>query len=91
MGEIYRTAKEVLIWLGEDANGIAAKSFSILRRIVVARGSQKPTIEEKRLLVDFFEKPWFDRRWIIQEVTNARKATLYCGSTSLELSWFLSA
>jgi len=65
MGEIYRTAKEVLIWLGEDANGIATKSFSILHRIVVAGGSQKLTMEETRLLVDFFEKPWFDRRWII--------------------------
>lgn len=31
------------------------------------------------------QRPWFNRRWIVQEISLARSATLYCGNQSV--SW----
>ncbi|KAI0542929.1 HET-domain-containing protein [Xylaria digitata] len=36
-------------------------------------------------MVNFSERPWFSRRWIIQEACLARKATVHCGTYSTPL------
>ncbi|KAH7144080.1 hypothetical protein EDB81DRAFT_843180 [Dactylonectria macrodidyma] len=33
---------------------------------------------------DFFDRPWFQHIWIVQEILPARKAIMICGSHSLE-------
>ncbi|KAF7544004.1 hypothetical protein G7Z17_g10296 [Cylindrodendrum hubeiense] len=33
---------------------------------------------------DFFDRPWFQRIWIVQEILPARKAIMLCGAQSLE-------
>ncbi|KAH7160082.1 heterokaryon incompatibility protein-domain-containing protein [Dactylonectria estremocensis] len=33
---------------------------------------------------DFFDRPWFQRIWIVQEILPARKAIMLCGTHSLE-------
>ncbi|KAH8163714.1 hypothetical protein CIB48_g4532 [Xylaria polymorpha] len=40
-------------------------------------------ILQKRGLQELLERPWFRRVWILQEVANARKASLYCGRASI--------
>ncbi|KAH7417868.1 heterokaryon incompatibility protein-domain-containing protein [Cadophora sp. MPI-SDFR-AT-0126] len=40
-----------------------------------------PALERSHIIWD---RPWFSRRWIIQELAFARKATIYCGSKSLD-------
>lgn len=32
----------------------------------------------------FFSRPWFTRRWILQEVMNARHSTFYCGEAKID-------
>ncbi|KAF6834370.1 HET domain-containing protein [Colletotrichum plurivorum] len=39
-----------------------------------------------RYLFDFFERPWFSRRWVIQEARLAREAVVHCGHHSIPLS-----
>lgn len=34
--------------------------------------------------VDFFDHPWFQRIWIVQEILPARKAVVLCGTHSLD-------
>ncbi|CAM1507403.1 Fc.00g070440.m01.CDS01 [Cosmosporella sp. VM-42] len=33
---------------------------------------------------DFFDRPWFQRIWIVQEILPARKAIFLCGANSIE-------
>ncbi|KAF5658715.1 Heterokaryon incompatibility protein [Fusarium heterosporum] len=33
---------------------------------------------------EFFDKPWFQRMWTVQEIIQARKAVVVCGSYSLD-------
>jgi hypothetical protein len=40
---------------------------------------------------DFFDQPWFSRRWVIQEAYLARQATVYCGSHSIPLPLLITA
>ncbi|KAI0446985.1 heterokaryon incompatibility protein-domain-containing protein [Xylaria telfairii] len=41
------------------------------------------SIIQKQGLQELLERPWFRRVWILQEVANARKASLYCGRVSI--------
>ncbi|TGO06908.1 hypothetical protein BTUL_0401g00010 [Botrytis tulipae] len=36
--------------------------------------------------IDFADRPWFSRRWIIQEACLAQYATIHCGSYSISVS-----
>ena len=36
-------------------------------------------------IYEFFQRPWFLRRWVIQEACQARTANMYCGSQSLPI------
>ena len=42
-------------------------------------------IEALGPLGEYFELPWFSRRWIIQEACLARRATVHCGKHSIPL------
>lgn len=42
-------------------------------------------IRAVRYFSDFANRPWFSRRWIIQEACLAQQATVYCGSYSIPL------
>ena len=38
-----------------------------------------------RALLSVMQRPWFSRRWVIQEIALARQATIYCGEE--KISW----
>lgn len=75
MGEIYKDAKEVIIWLGPDT---ASMAWTGDRR---AEGSQEAAT---RIL----ELPYWRRAWIVQEVALAQRALVTCGDFSMELNEF---
>lgn len=85
MGRIYSDAKRVHIWLGEDEVEKARRAFTIIRH---AEREEQPTIDEDetRCLADFFNRPWFTRRWIIQEAVFSHDAIFHCRSHTLGLS-----
>lgn len=90
MGDIYRAAKKVHIWLGNDNIDDARRAFSIIREVEL-RNKWDPSQDEISLLTKFFKREWFSRRWIIQEAVLAHDARLHCGPYSLSLSWVLLA
>jgi hypothetical protein len=42
-------------------------------------------------IFEFFDQPWFSRRWVIQEAYLARQATVYCGNHSIPLPLLITA
>lgn len=99
MTSIYSTAESVAIWLGpeEDDSNLAAD----LLREVVDQASQPEVVS--RLLssrvgqrdlagvVSLFERDYWKRLWVVQEIFNARSITVYCGPTKLPWSVYRKA
>ncbi|TVY50871.1 Heterokaryon incompatibility protein 6,OR allele [Lachnellula cervina] len=92
MAQIYRNAEEVLVWLGAFANLAESKEISYMyRESMIAletyrgRGDLSALLEDRGPLIDvlralgaLLERPYWQRIWIIQEVTLASKFTLIC-------------
>lgn len=94
MGEIYSQACKVIFWLGMESDGEVGKLFTYFRHLVLrperCRGTAEiDNIHEARQhLHQFFQRPWFFRRWILQEMICARHGALQCGSHTLPWSLF---
>jgi hypothetical protein len=81
MGRIYQRAHNVCVWLGfgspEDSRAMAAVP-GLLQSIeddVQSPGLQSEWAMFGRLL----QNDWFTRRWVVQEIALAKKATVHCG------------
>ena len=105
MGDIYKEALTVDIWLGPE-NDMTARIFAFLRKISRLQDVTKwktqwelagritslmrkiihhDTFEALSVLLDFFQQPWFGRRWVIQEACLARHGAVHCGKQSIAL------
>lgn len=91
MNEIYARAFKVLVYLGRDTNedqsssSIAMKLLSQPDRLQqFDQLQQRETTSLKRL----FERPYFRRMWIVQEVTLAKTLELHCGRDTSYVSKF---
>lgn len=85
MGRIYSDAKRVHIWLGDTKVEEAARAFAIIRS--TEREEQLKFDEAETLcLTEFFTRPWFTRRWIVQEAVFSHDAIFHCGPHTLSLS-----
>jgi len=88
MGDIYREAVQVCLWLGEAAYS----SDAAMELFETYYGSSEMRREELLYSPDWSlhwkavlylaGRPWFTRRWIVQEVVLASKSTVYCGNKS---------
>jgi hypothetical protein len=74
MGEIYKAATTVLVWLGDEEESIA-ESWDI-----VQKNAKEPRNLKKTAFDILLAHPWFTRAWTLQEVLLARKAVLLCGT-----------
>ncbi|XXH05480.1 hypothetical protein Hte_011910 [Hypoxylon texense] len=96
MKDIYRQARQVLVWLGEDQEGNTLKTLvKLMQELskVDNRAHPKDRVfirkafgsRDKHMLAlsSLLEKPWFRRIWVIQEVAMAKEAVIHCGSESL--------
>lgn len=94
MGDVFRNAGRVLVWLGRDGEVSAKKMFDFVNACfplppwneVRARFYQGIS-EDRELVQDwksFFQNDWFTRMWIVQEIGLASEAMLYCGEASVE-------
>ncbi|KAK7993374.1 TAP42-like family protein [Apiospora arundinis] len=88
MTKIYSEARSVLIYVGEaadDSDGLLSAVFS--------GGPLQNTLKRKRgpsKLESFFERRYFHRLWVLQEVALARKAELICGASVVSWDKFKS-
>ena len=59
-------------------------SFDFCNRLVLEKNHGR--YDAKKLSTLFFNRPWFGRRWVIQELLLAQRATLVCGTNSLDMA-----
>lgn len=87
MSQIYNGADHVRVWLGLE-EGHSAKAMEFVKKCLdlddfdrLVRDSFAS--KEWAALSTLMRRPWFNRRWIIQEIALAKSATLHCGKDSV--------
>lgn len=96
MSEVYGGAKNVCIWLG-TADGQTTEAFNFVRDKVLDVYSFDSLCKDKQYLsswtalLGLMKRDWFSRRWIVQEVSLARRATVHCGIESIDWQDFAAA
>ncbi|KAI8167338.1 Heterokaryon incompatibility protein 6, OR allele [Colletotrichum sp. SAR 10_70] len=81
MGDIYKSARQVVVWLGEAADD-SHLVFEHLKDKSAKKSwpnIAKPTPRLRRAWLALITRPWFFRTWVIQEVALSRKAVVMCG------------
>lgn len=90
MSEIYGRAKRVCVWLG-DGDESSQLALRFIRKEVLQLQNFDELCESERAsrkwsaLLDLMQRPWFSRRWVVQEISLARRAVVYCGTD--KISW----
>ncbi|CVL00511.1 hypothetical protein FPRO06_06136 [Fusarium proliferatum] len=94
MGDIYKSASQVVVWLGDEADD----SHLVFQHIndesipdSFHNGSTPPE-EKRRAWNALVKRPWFFRTWVIQEIALAKRAVMMCGDEAtawrdMEISW----
>ncbi|KAL5313364.1 hypothetical protein ACEPPN_019097 [Leptodophora sp. 'Broadleaf-Isolate-01'] len=99
MTSIYQKAAEVAIWLGPEAgnSNLALQLLHKLHNSRTSAGRIRAIIESPdlrasfRALVALFDRDYWGRRWVVQEVLNGRRVIVYCGASQLPWATCLSA
>ena len=78
MKDIYSTATEVLVDLGEGG----AESDLIFSQIANLDNGHEGSASRESFKA-FFKRRWFHRVWVLQEITLAQFATVFCGRMSM--------
>lgn len=96
MCDIYGKADSVCIWLGEgDESSRMALRF-IKKEVLQLQNFDElcesaQASEKWGALLDLMQRPWFSRRWVVQEIALARKAIVYCGGDKIAWKKFAVA
>jgi hypothetical protein len=89
MRDIYLTSKRVVVWLGEEGNAQAAIDFC--KKLKQNDGSNFGISNDQfQRNLDacynlFVERPWWNRRWILQEVLHDRPVQVHVGKIEIGL------
>jgi len=76
MADIYSQASQVLVYLNYPDHGVISKLVEHL--IKMSRGTKTEDRAIGRpLLESFLENPWFDRVWVLQEISLAKLVALH--------------
>ncbi|OJD37910.1 het-domain-containing protein [Diplodia corticola] len=82
MSDIFNEAKKVCIWLGptEDESNLAMDFIQkCLDLDDFSQRFSQDFSEKWHAVSKLMRRPWFSRRWIVQELARARNAEVYCG------------
>ncbi|KAN0101491.1 HET domain containing protein [Hyaloscypha variabilis] len=79
MRRIYSAASEVFVYLGEPCS-LSNEGFE---RLMWAKKDQPIDEKGRRSLSDLFDMRYFYRIWVIQEVANAKLATINSGGKTM--------
>lgn len=95
MAMIYHSATRVCVWLGNEKQEDKS-AIEFIHRLLKLEDFDPLTRDpgtpiEWDAFNKLMQRPWFHRRWIMQEISLARKATLFCGSQSVSWEHFYSA
>jgi Heterokaryon incompatibility protein (HET) len=94
MAKIYHEARNVRVWLGESSEDSPA-ALALIRKLLYLRQYNRvvetTSCEEWKALAELMKRPWFSRRWVVQEIALARQATLHCGEYHIPWPEFADA
>lgn len=102
MTRIYNQAYEVAVWLGSEAEE-SSSALNFLREIntlnIMPSRDQKlretfkdpGRLSQLQAVVCLFERDYWNRLWVVQEVHSAKKIKVHCGSTSLPWTYFTTS
>lgn len=90
MDKIYGKAQSTCVWLGKgDEQSDMAIDF--ITNNVLHLWEFDQLCENLQMsnqwaaLISLMKRPWFSRRWVVQEIALSSRATIYCGKK--EISW----
>ncbi|KAI0532786.1 heterokaryon incompatibility protein-domain-containing protein [Xylaria digitata] len=86
MGRIYATAEASVIFLGDHD----PESESLFRYLCNGNGSTRKQ-SVVRGIEKLFDRPWFSRIWVVQELANAQSASFLCGHDTLPVGTLLDS
>ena len=87
MGEIYRLASQVVMWLGRESR----VQGSMERLFEHAAGKRPHTCCQQKDVADLLNIPYWNRLWVVQEVLLARSLLVVCGHSMLGKTEFATA
>ncbi|KAI1407420.1 HET-domain-containing protein [Hypoxylon sp. FL1857] len=96
MATIYGESECVYVWLGdEDEDSELAMGF-IRNRVLNLSDFDRlirdeTPVREWQALSALMKRPWFSRRWIVQEIAIAQSATILCGTEMIAWKDFADA
>ena len=94
MGDIFRHAHKVVIWLGKATVEIdfLMRWLREVKKQSLSGATPGETEEQLRKgMHTLLQRPWFSRVWIIPEVANARSAIVCTGEQSISAHLFAHA
>jgi hypothetical protein len=91
MDEIFQRAKTVLVWLGNFGEDSLSLLHDHTRRLS-SQAESKSSLEEGGKLgyaiQTILSLPWFQRRWVVQEVVLNANVKFICGGAQVEWTAF---
>ena len=95
MAEVYSRATSVCVWLG-DASEDSNLALNFISRIVNLDDFDRLVVDRRTpqewaALSSLMRRTWFSRRWVVQEIALAARATLYCGDAYVDWADFADA
>jgi hypothetical protein len=89
MNKIYGQAKSVCIWIGE-ADDTSSLAFEFIRKKVLNLWEFDDLCKDPGMssrwdaLWRLMQRPWFSRRWVVQEIALANEGRLHCGKDPID-------
>ncbi|KAI0897930.1 HET-domain-containing protein [Annulohypoxylon nitens] len=96
MSSIYGEAECVYVWLGDEGENSKLAMDFVKNRVLNLKEWDRlirddKIVKEWQALSALMRRSWFSRRWIVQEIAIAQKATLFCGMDSVDWKDFADA
>lgn len=97
MVDVYSMAENVCVWLGEsDSDSKSDSVMEFIPRIMDMAVLDRCTKDKKQAkewaaLAELMRDRWFSRRWVVQEISLAKSASLHCGGKMVQWDDFADA
>jgi hypothetical protein len=93
MGQVYQSAAQVLIWLGEEGKATKwAIAHMKLSRTDLEKVDRLTMLRVGMVVYQLQERPWFNRMWVMQEFAlGKRDPLLLVGSSWIHWTQFINA
>lgn len=97
MAQVYLKADFVCVWLGEaDEDGKSDRAMDFIPEIMDFMNQEPLFNDEKNAenwhaLAELMRNRWFSRRWVVQEISLAAAAFVYCGTKTVQWDDFAIA